>query len=94
MTDKLNINLRIAGVVLPLSIHPDEEAHLREVAKEVNHVYKAYSTRFPGSSDKEVLAKVTLLFAKGYISQVNAAKELDAELDKFEDRLDSLLKEI
>lgn len=91
MNDKLNINLRIAGVAIPLSINRDEEQQLREVGKEVNHVFETYRKRFAGSSDKEVLAKVTLLFAKGYLGQVAATKELDEELDRFESELDSLL---
>lgn len=91
MNDKLNINLRIAGVAMSLSINREEEQLLRQVAKEVNHAYEAYASRFPESSDKEVLAKVTLLFAKGYLSQVAQSKELDEELSRFESDLDTLL---
>lgn len=76
---------------MSLSINPDEEQLLRKVAKEVNHVFEAYATRFRESSDKEILAKVTLLFAKGYIGLTEESKELDAELKRFESELDSLL---
>lgn len=91
MNDRLKINLRIAGVAIPLAINPEEEEQLREVTKEVNHVFDTYARQFPGSSDIEVLAKVTLLFAKGYLSAANTAKEVDNELDRFEKRLDTLL---
>lgn len=91
MNDKLNINLRLAGTTLSLAINRDEEQLLREVAKEVNHAYETFRNRFPDSSDEVLLAKVTLLFAKGYLSQLAASKELDAELDRFENELDSLL---
>lgn len=93
MNDKLKINLRIAGVVLPLIIAPEEEENLREVAREVNHVFDTYSRRFPGSPDLEILAKVTLLFAKGYVQTSHSAKEMEAELAEFESELDKLLEE-
>ncbi|MCM1483964.1 MAG: cell division protein ZapA [Muribaculaceae bacterium] len=91
MNDKLNINLRIADVVLSLLINRDEEELLREVAKEVNHVYDSYTRRFPKSSPREVMAKVTLLFAKGYITMAERSKELDAILEHFEADLDRML---
>lgn len=91
MNDKLNINLRIADVALSLVINRDEEERLREVAKEVNHVYDAYTRRFPNSSPREVLAKVTLLFAKGYITMAEESKEIDAMLGRFEADIDRLL---
>ncbi len=93
MTDKLKINLRIADISMSLLINRDEEERLREVAKEVNHVYDAYTRRFPNSSSREVLAKVTLLFAKGYISMVAEQKELDELLGSFEADIDSLLED-
>ncbi len=91
MNDKLKINLRIADVAMSLVINRDEEQLLRDVAKEVNHVYAAYSERFPKSSTREVMAKVTLLFAKGYISMAEQSKEIDNALERFEADLDNLL---
>lgn len=91
MKDKLDINLRIADVALSLTINRDEEQLLREVAKEVNHVYKAYRERFGSSSPQEVLAKVTLLFAKGYLTLTSQAKQLDELLVRFDSDLDELL---
>ena len=40
-----------------------------------------------------MLAKVTLLFAKGYISMVAEQKELDELLGSFEADIDSLLED-
>lgn len=91
MNDKLNINLRIAGVNLSLAINRDEEQLLRQVAREVNHAYDAYKNRFAGSAPMEVLAKVTLLFAQGYISLSEQAKAIDSELEKFETDLQKMI---
>lgn len=91
MNDKLNINLRIAGVNMSLAINRNEEQLLRQVAREVNHAYDAYKNRFAGSTPMEVLAKVTLLFAQGYISLSQQTKAVDAELEEFESELQKLI---
>ena len=91
MNDKLDITLRIGDVPLSLTIDRSEEEQLRRVAKEVNHAYNAYRTRFRGSSNQEILAKVTLLFARGFNSRTEQIEELDATLDTFESNLDRLL---
>lgn len=91
MNDKLNITLRIAGVNLSLAINRSEEQQMRHIAREVNHAYDAYRSRFAGSTPMEVLAKVTLLFAQGYLSQKTESKELDAQLEAFEQELSKLI---
>jgi len=91
MNDKLDINLRIGTMTMGITVNRDEEQFLRDVAKKVNHVYKAYAQRFPQSSEAEVLAKVTLLFAKGYLTMTSQVEELDNFLDTFDNQLDRLL---
>ncbi len=93
MKDKLDITLRIGTVKLSLNINRDEEAVLREVAKEVNHAFDSFHERFPSSDDAENMAKVTLLFARGYLNLVNESKQTRQLLDDFESRLDTLLAE-
>lgn len=93
MKDKLDITLRIGNVMLNLTIRPDEEAMLRGVAKEVNRAYESLQERFSGSPEDETMAKVTLLFAKGYLNlsaQVHQTEEL---LGNFENQLDLLLED-
>ncbi|MBO4955460.1 MAG: cell division protein ZapA [Muribaculaceae bacterium] len=92
MRDKLDINLRIGETKLSLTINPADEEFLRDVTKEVNKVYKTYKSRFAGSTPEEVLAKVTLLFARGYLSMSAQAKEVENALDTFDTQLDALLE--
>ena len=92
MKDKLDINLRIGSVNLNLTIRPEEEQLLREAAREVNHAYEEYLKRYAGSSPQEVLAKVTLLFARGYLTTAQQVKSLKPMLDDFEAELDRLLQ--
>lgn len=93
MKDKLDITLKIAGVELSLNINRSEEEFLREVAKQVNHAYKKYSELFADSPSEEILAKVTLLFAKGFIQLRSQVAELDDVLQSFDDSLTELLRE-
>lgn len=92
MTDKLDINLRIGSEVMTITINRSEEQLLRDVAQEVNHVYRAYAERFPKSSEAEVMAKVTLLFAKGYLTMAHQSEELESVIQDFENDLDRLLE--
>lgn len=91
MKDKLDITLRIGNVRLSLTVRPEEELLLREAAKEINHAYESYLRRFAGSETDEIMAKVTLLFAKGYLNLSSYAKQTEALLDGFETEIDRLL---
>lgn len=91
MTDKLGINLKIAGMRLSFTIDREEEALLRKSASEVNRVFNIYSERLSSSSSSEVMGMVALLFAKGYISLNSSVSELESHLNEFENALDRIL---
>ncbi len=91
MKDKLDINIRIGKVYMTITIDRGEEQFLRDVVKEVNRVYKSYTELFPQSSESEILAKVTMLFAKGYITKSIQIEELGTILENFDSRLDQML---
>lgn len=91
MKDKLDITLRIADAKLALTINPAEEPLLRAVAKEVNHAYEAYQKRFSENTPQEVLAMVTVLFAKGYLNLAEQTRQTEEFLGRFEADLDKLL---
>ena len=93
MKDKLDITLKIAGAELSLNIERSEEELLRNVTRQVNHAYNKYSEIFADNSNEEVLAMVTLLFAKGFIQLKSQLNELDSTLDSFDNDLSRLLRE-
>ncbi len=92
MKDKLDITLKIAGVGLSLSIDRNEEQLLRAVTKQVNHAYMKYSDMFADKSSEEVLAMVTLLFAKGFLQMKQQVAELDSSLVGLDEELSRLLR--
>lgn len=91
MRDKLNINLNIAGEVLSLTVPPDEEQILRRAAAEINDVWSRWSQSFKGKSDRDVLTRITLLFARGYLAQKNANEEVEGLLERLDQSLDEML---
>ncbi|MBP3288661.1 MAG: cell division protein ZapA [Muribaculaceae bacterium] len=93
MKDKLDITLKIADVELSLNIDRNEEELLREVAKQVNHAYEKYRQWFSDSPSEEILAKVTLLFAKGFLQLKQQLTELDSLLEDFDSEFSALLRE-
>ncbi|MDE7412129.1 MAG: cell division protein ZapA [Paramuribaculum sp.] len=92
MKDKLDINIRIKDITLPVTVSPREEPLLREVAKEVNRVFEEYAKRSPECSDIEILAQVTLLFAKGFVTKSHEIAQMDEFLEGFDSDLDRLLQ--
>lgn len=92
MKDKLDITLKIAGAELSLNIDRSEEELLRSVTKQVNHAYTKYSEIFADSSPEEIMAMVTLLFAKGFVQLKQQLAELDETIDSFDKELSRLLR--
>ena len=93
MTDKIDINLRIADVALSLTIKPEEEQLLREAAKGINDAWSSWRSRFSTKSPAEVLAMVTLLFTKSYLALREQALRTEEVLDHLERTIDMLLLE-
>lgn len=93
MKDKIDINLRIADIVLSLSVNPEEERLLREAAKSINEAWSLWRSRFKNKSQTEVLAMVTLLFTKGFLSLKEQEQRTEEVLESVEHTLDMLLLE-
>ncbi|MDE7024514.1 MAG: cell division protein ZapA [Paramuribaculum sp.] len=91
MKDILDITLRLGNVSLVLGVRRDEEATLREAAKQVNHAWDGFAKRFNDKKPPEIMAMVALLFAKGYVTATETNAETAGFLAQFENELDELL---
>lgn len=91
MKDKIDIHLRIADVALSLTVKPEEERLLREAAKGINDAWSSWRSRFAGKSPGEVLAMVTLLFAKSYLNLREESNRQAELLQGLERTLDDIL---
>ncbi|MDE6303970.1 MAG: cell division protein ZapA [Paramuribaculum sp.] len=93
MKDKINITLNIAGEILELRIPRDEEEILRNATLEINRVWNSWKSVFKDSSSAQVLARITLLFARGFLAQKAANESVDTLLSSLDKELDDLLAE-
>lgn len=91
MKDRIDITLRIADVALSLKVKPEDEQQLREAAKDINDAWSLWRAKFADNSPTEVLAMVTLLFAKSYLALKAQSVRAEEMLAKLEDTIDSLL---
>lgn len=91
MKDRIDITLRIADRALSMNIDPDDEPTLRTAANEVNQAWNSWRQRFEGRDNQEILAMVTILFAKAFVSLREENARLEAVLADFETSLDSVL---
>lgn len=92
MTDKIiEISLLIAGIPLKIPVHLHEEKLYRDAAEGINQMWDEWRHRYPGRPSHEIMAMVTLLFAKGYITAHNLNVEADKALEEAEKTIDSLL---
>lgn len=91
MNEKIDITLRIADRALSMNISPEDETDLRQAAKEVNHAWQTWRKRFEGRDNQEILAMVTLLFAKAFVSLREENSRLAAVLEDFDNNLDTVL---
>lgn len=92
--DKIDITLRIADRALSMNISPDDEPVLRQAANEVNHAWLIWRERFQGRDNQEILAMVTILFAKSYVALRQENARLEAVLADFETGIDDALAKL
>lgn len=92
MTDKIiEISLLIAGIPLKIPVHLQEEKLYRDAADGINQMWDEWRHRFPTRPSHEIMAMVTLLFAKGYMAAHSFNIEASKALEEAEKTIDSLL---
>lgn len=92
MDDKIKINLQLAGLPYPLTIHRKDEEMVREAAKQVNIRFNTYREHYQGVSSERIIAMVAYQFALEALQQkgrndtkpyTNKIKELTEELETY-----------
>jgi 23S rRNA U2552 (ribose-2'-O)-methylase RlmE/FtsJ len=75
-----------------ITIDRDSEELVREVEKNVNHVWSTWRKAYAGKSSKDILAMTAYQFAKLYFSLQHSVESQEAMLKDFEGELDRLLQ--
>lgn len=92
MTDKIiEISLHIAGTPLKFPVHLHEEKLYRDATQGINQMWDEWRHRYPSRPSHEIMAMVTLLFAKGYVAAHALNQRTEKTLEELERTLDTLL---
>ncbi|MCX7954818.1 MAG: cell division protein ZapA [Bacteroidales bacterium] len=93
MSDKVNIQLIIAGISFSLLIKKEDEPIYRYISKVLNNLYVSFSQKFPGKEVHEYLGMAIIQFAYDILSEkkeqtenskeINLLKKLDEKLELF-----------
>ncbi|HEX2618190.1 MAG TPA: cell division protein ZapA [Flavobacteriales bacterium] len=77
--DELSIRIELAGRAYPLTIHPDEEVHIRSAAHEINESIARLKAHYPMTDKQDLLAMAALEVTT---RALNAAKSRTAASDE------------
>lgn len=88
-----NITIRIADVSpISMNIPAETEEVVRKAEFNVNKVWNKWRSDFPTKTSKEVLAMVTVQFAKRYYQLLDQIERQQNFFNDFEAELDRLLQ--
>lgn len=87
MNEMLKIKLTIADRVYPLSIHPNQEASLRNSAKKIEEMIKQLENNYAVRDKQDVLAMCALQFA----AQLKQSDNQDSEDNTSESKINELI---
>ncbi len=92
MKEEQNINIRIASQSpIAMTIRRSDEEIIRRAERDVNELFKALCSRFPGRSEAEIMGMTAFQFARYYHVQRAENEATAATLADFEKELDALL---
>lgn len=91
-SEKVNIQISIAGENLPLSVTPDQQDLVRETEKNINALYDDWHRRYPRRTPSQLLAMMAYQYASYYLAMTRRDRRLAIELQELEEGIDALLK--
>lgn len=91
-SEKVNIQINIAGENLPLSVAADQQDLVRETEKNINGLYDDWRRRYPRRTPTQLLAMMAYQYASYYLALTRRDHRAAAELRQLEQEIDSLLR--
>jgi cell division protein ZapA len=89
--NSLNITVMVAGRPYKLKVSPEEEALVRQTAKEINEKVQQYQEQFFSKDKQDFLAMIALQYRVDALKNSASgpkSKEWDEKLDMLEELLD------
>lgn len=90
-SDKVNIQINIAGEMLQLAVPFDEQESVRETERKITGLYDDWRRRFPKKTQSQLLAMIAYQYASYYFSLAQRQHETAAELEQLAATVESAL---
>lgn len=91
-SDKVNIQINIAGENLPLTVTPDQQDLVRETEKNINALYDDWRRRYPRRTPSQLLAMMAYQYASYYLALTGRDRRAIIELQEMEEKIDGILR--
>lgn len=91
--EKIKLKLNIAGEALLLSVPFSRQEATRRIENEVNLMFGTWRTRFPGKTDRELLAMIAFRYAERYSALVQEQEQTRERLETLGERIRELVEE-
>lgn len=92
-TDKIKMQINIAGERISLTVGFDEQDAVREAEASVATLFKDWRRMFPKKSVQELLAMIAYQYASYYLALRHRHEDVVEMLSDFEKRIDGVLEE-
>lgn len=92
-TDKIKMEINIAGERLPLTVPFLQQNAVRDSEKRVRDLFQSWTTRFPGKKPREILAMVAYQFAFMYNELLTQTDQALQAADALDERLSAMLRD-
>lgn len=89
--EKVKIKLNIAGETLLLSVPYSRQEETRQTEAEINMLFDTWRARFPGKSDRELLAMIAFRYADHYAELLREREKASEEAGALAARMEGLI---
>ncbi len=90
-TEKLTMNINIAGETLALTVAFDQQDHVRATEKAVGNLFKEWSGRFKNKSPQFILAMIAYQYASHFLSVCDVHESAIKTLEQIECQIDDAM---
>lgn len=90
-TEKLTMNINIAGETLALTVPYEQQEHVRATEKAVDNLFKEWSERFRNKSPQFILAMIAYQYASHFLSVCDVHESAIKVLEELEEQIDDAM---
>ena len=92
-SDKVNIQINIAGEMLQLAVPFGEQETVRETERKITGLYDDWRRRFPKKNQTQLLAMIAYQYASYYFALAQRQHKAASELEQLVALVDGALEE-